>query len=150
MLDKFRRCKFDLLSLRRHRHRLLNILIDKPSWVMVRKGGHLQVQNNVMQKVFARAKGVSLRAPTTNWAAPMATINFCLQNFRLRWTHASLLCHFWRPIRLFQDDGNLLPPPLSATELLNWSRYQDIALRARTVGMQRFPVSSLLSVFHHS
>lgn len=23
--------------------------------------------------------------------APMATINFCLQNFRLRWTHASLM-----------------------------------------------------------
>lgn len=51
-------------------------------------------------KRFSHAPSPPSRVPQPQ-TAPMATINFCLQNFRLRWTHASLLCHFGRPIRLF-------------------------------------------------
>lgn len=126
MLDKFRRCKFDLLSLRRHRHRLLNILIDKPSWVMV--AGHLQVQNNVMQKVFARAKSPLACTPTRNGAYGYDKLLFTKLSSAVN-TRIPLM-PFWASHSTFyhiQDEVNLLaPPPVSdrAIKLIKISGYR--------------------------
>lgn len=117
--------------------------------------GHLQVQNNVMQKVFARAKAPS-RTPTTNGAYGYDKLLFTKLSSAVN-TRISLMPFLATHSTFYhiQDEGgvgSLLPLPnfvsVRAIKLIKISGYRVTTTHRWDAKVLCVCFVSLLSVFH--